>query len=120
MAVQYLTPQEVADRLRVTRRTVYAWLTSGKLRGQQIGKGWRIPAQALGTTMEQQKEWIDPLSPRERKERNRHAVSLLRKWQSEETSYDPQAWEQVMEALRQPRLEFQVDILERLNETDGS
>jgi excisionase family DNA binding protein len=37
-----LTPEEVATRLRVTRRTVYAWLKSGRLRGLRAGKGWRI------------------------------------------------------------------------------
>ena len=37
-----LTPEEVATRLRVTRRTVYAWLKIGRLRGLRAGKGWRI------------------------------------------------------------------------------
>jgi excisionase family DNA binding protein len=37
-----LTPEEVAARLRVTRRTVYAWLKVGRLRGLRAGKGWRI------------------------------------------------------------------------------
>jgi excisionase family DNA binding protein len=37
-----LTPEEVATRLRVTRRTIYAWLKVGRLRGLRAGKGWRI------------------------------------------------------------------------------
>jgi excisionase family DNA binding protein len=37
-----LTPEEVAARLRVTRRTVYAWLKIGRMRGLRAGKGWRI------------------------------------------------------------------------------
>jgi excisionase family DNA binding protein len=42
-----LTPEEVAARLRVTRRTVYAWLKIGRLRGLRAGKGWRIRPQDL-------------------------------------------------------------------------
>ena len=35
--VAYLTPEEVADQLRVSRRTVYGWLKLGKLRGLRAG-----------------------------------------------------------------------------------
>ncbi|MBX6377927.1 MAG: helix-turn-helix domain-containing protein [Clostridia bacterium] len=37
-----LTPEEVADQLRVTRRTVYEWLRTGRLRGLRAGQFWRI------------------------------------------------------------------------------
>jgi excisionase family DNA binding protein len=37
-----LTPEEVAERLRVSRPTVYAWLKMGRLRGLRAGKVWRI------------------------------------------------------------------------------
>jgi excisionase family DNA binding protein len=37
-----LTPEEVAERLRVSRPTVYAWLKIGRLRGLRAGKAWRI------------------------------------------------------------------------------
>jgi excisionase family DNA binding protein len=47
LQTQFLTPEEVADRLRVTRRTVYRWLTSGDLAGQRAGRGWRISERAL-------------------------------------------------------------------------
>src|SRR5947209_2186142 len=43
----YLTPEEVAERLRVTRVTVYAWLKMGKLAGERAGKGWRIRPEAV-------------------------------------------------------------------------
>lgn len=36
------TPEEVADALRVTRRSVYEWLKSGRLRGLRAGNRWRI------------------------------------------------------------------------------
>lgn len=38
----YFTPDEVAAHLRVTRRTVYRWLTEGKLKARRAGRGWRI------------------------------------------------------------------------------
>jgi excisionase family DNA binding protein len=40
--VKYYTPKEVAQELRVTERTVYEWLTSGRLRGMRAGSRWRI------------------------------------------------------------------------------
>jgi len=42
-----LTPEEVASRLRVTRRAVYAWLLSGRLRGLKAGRLWRVREEAL-------------------------------------------------------------------------
>src|SRR5687768_16590700 len=36
------TPEEVANTLRVTRRTVYEWLKVGRLQGIRVGRGWRI------------------------------------------------------------------------------
>jgi excisionase family DNA binding protein len=39
---KYYTPEEVAQELRVTRRTLYEWLKTGRLRGVQVGRGWRI------------------------------------------------------------------------------
>jgi excisionase family DNA binding protein len=39
---KYLTPEQVAEQLQVTRRTVYAWLKMGRLHGVRAGKGWRI------------------------------------------------------------------------------
>jgi excisionase family DNA binding protein len=43
----YLTPEEVAARLRVTRRTVYRWITLGKLRALKAGAVWRVSEAAL-------------------------------------------------------------------------
>lgn len=39
---ELLTPEEVASRLRVTRRTIYTWLKLGRMRGVRAGKLWRI------------------------------------------------------------------------------
>jgi len=41
------TPEEIADKLRVSRRSVYHWLTSGKLSGLKAGQYWRITEEDL-------------------------------------------------------------------------
>jgi excisionase family DNA binding protein len=57
----YLTTQEVADRLRVTRRTVYSWITSGLLRADKVGpKIWVVSEQHLADFLERSR----PKSPR--------------------------------------------------------
>jgi excisionase family DNA binding protein len=40
---EYLTPKEVAEKLRVSEKTVLKWLNSGYLKGLKIGGVWRIP-----------------------------------------------------------------------------
>jgi excisionase family DNA binding protein len=42
MLEQYITPQEVADRLKVPRRTVMDWIYVGKLPAIKAGKVWRV------------------------------------------------------------------------------
>ena len=37
-----LTPEETAELLRVSSKTVRDWLRSGKLKGIKIGRQWRI------------------------------------------------------------------------------
>lgn len=48
----FYTPEEVAASLRVTRRTVYAWLKSGRLEGCRAGRSWRIKEDALDAFLE--------------------------------------------------------------------
>jgi excisionase family DNA binding protein len=38
----FYTPEEAATKLKVTRRAVYQWLLSGKLKGLRVGQHWRI------------------------------------------------------------------------------
>jgi excisionase family DNA binding protein len=38
----FYTPEEAAERLKVTRRSVYAWLLSGRLKASKAGDTWRI------------------------------------------------------------------------------
>jgi excisionase family DNA binding protein len=39
---RYYTPKEVAERLKVTTRTVYRWLESGDLRAIRFTREYRI------------------------------------------------------------------------------
>ncbi len=40
---QFLSPLEFADRLSISRWTVYAWLQEGKIKSTKIGRLVRIP-----------------------------------------------------------------------------
>ncbi len=42
MTEEYLTPAEIAKRLKITERTVYRWLDAGQLRGVKLGRVWRV------------------------------------------------------------------------------
>lgn len=50
LAESFLTPDEVAKELRVTRQTVYMWLRSGRLAGKRFGGVWRIPSGSITNT----------------------------------------------------------------------
>ena len=41
------TPEEVAEKLRVSRRAVYQWLNSRKLNGLKAGQYWRVTEEDL-------------------------------------------------------------------------
>lgn len=47
MREEVLTVQEVADLLKTTPATIYAWCRTGKLPAFKIGQQWRIRAGAL-------------------------------------------------------------------------
>ena len=42
-----LTPEDVARRLGIHRRTLLGWLQNGTLPGIRVGKLWRIDPDAL-------------------------------------------------------------------------
>ncbi len=44
----FLTPQEVADLLRVSVYTVRRWIKEGDLPAYKVGRGWRISEPDLG------------------------------------------------------------------------
>ena len=45
--IKLYTPKEAAQLLKVTRRSIYTYLKSGKLEAVKIGNGWRISQEAL-------------------------------------------------------------------------
>jgi excisionase family DNA binding protein len=49
MAVEqeYLTPEQVAEKLQMNARVVRRMLSAGKLPGKRVGRIWRISATAL-------------------------------------------------------------------------
>jgi putative molybdopterin biosynthesis protein len=45
---RFLTPEEVAEELRVTRKTVYNWIKTGALSAIKVGpRSWRIRREHL-------------------------------------------------------------------------
>jgi len=46
---EFFTPQEVADQLKVKRRTVTDWIRQGQLTGVRVGRNWRIKKEDLET-----------------------------------------------------------------------
>ncbi len=44
---RYLTVEEVADVMRVSKMTVYRLLHSGELPGVRVGRSFRVPEDAL-------------------------------------------------------------------------
>ena len=49
---RYLTLPEVAERLQVSRRTVYRWIKNGDLDAYQFGREYRITESALKDFLE--------------------------------------------------------------------
>lgn len=42
MVIDFFTPAEIAERLKINERTVHRWLNAGKLNGIKLEKHWRI------------------------------------------------------------------------------
>jgi excisionase family DNA binding protein len=49
---RYLTLPEVAETLKVSRRTVYRWINNGDLDAYQFGREYRITESALKDFLE--------------------------------------------------------------------
>jgi excisionase family DNA binding protein len=47
MSIHYLTPDDVASRLQVSRQVVYNWINDGRLRAVKAGRTLRIPQATL-------------------------------------------------------------------------
>jgi excisionase family DNA binding protein len=58
------TPEEIAGKLKTTRRTVYRWLTTGRLRGLRAGDTWRISEADLMAFLESRKAPAPRVGPK--------------------------------------------------------
>lgn len=45
--IKLYTLDEIADTLKVTRRTLYTYIKEGKLNAVKIGRSWRVSEEAL-------------------------------------------------------------------------
>ncbi|MBT9587624.1 helix-turn-helix domain-containing protein [bacterium] len=60
-----MTPDEVAHRLRLSRRTVIGWLQAGRISGVKVGNRWRIRADQLDSLVQdsagyrEASEWLE-------------------------------------------------------------
>jgi excisionase family DNA binding protein len=61
MSEQYFTVKEVAERFKVSRQSVYDWISEGRLRAVKIGQRTRIPESAL-------EAFVRPVEPGEQLE----------------------------------------------------
>ncbi len=53
---EYLTPKEVAERLKVTDQAVYKWIREGKIEGYRFGRAVRIPRPSLEAFVQASRE----------------------------------------------------------------
>lgn len=42
------TPQEYADKMKVSVKTIYRQIRAGKLKSERVGRQWRISRTAIG------------------------------------------------------------------------
>jgi excisionase family DNA binding protein len=49
---QLMSPEQVAERLQISRWTVMDYLRAGKLKGHKVGRLWRIKEQDLEDFLE--------------------------------------------------------------------
>lgn len=47
MDEKLLTPQQVAERLQLTERTIYEYMRSGQLKASKLGRVWRVNEEDL-------------------------------------------------------------------------
>ena len=56
MPERLLRPEEVAEILQISKRTVVRWLKEGKLGGVRVGRLWRIPQEELDRFLREGRE----------------------------------------------------------------
>jgi excisionase family DNA binding protein len=98
-----LTPEQVAQRLQVTPRTIYDWLRHGRLRGIKLGRLWRVNVEDLGSFLEAEAAVARSANPRPPR-KNEAALRLLEEWMADESGYDEQTWPVVKRVIEENRL----------------
>jgi excisionase family DNA binding protein len=63
MTDEFLMVGEVADRLRVSKMTVYRWIEEGRLPAMQVGKQFRVKVVDLDAMMESAQVVVDRSDP---------------------------------------------------------
>jgi len=122
LETSYLTPREVAERLRLRVQTIYDYIRTGKLPAIRLGNRCRIAQSDLELFLARRQG--DPASlervgdgncraistpePQtqdrlvgEQIERNRAARQLLADWLADESGYDDRAWPVVTQLLEE-------------------
>ena len=56
MSVEFLTPEEIAARFKVSKQDVYKWVQRGQIRHLRIGRSVRITREALDEFIAQSEE----------------------------------------------------------------
>ena len=57
---ELLTIEEFCRKVKVSRRTVYRWIASGKLNAKRAGRLWRISASDLEAFLQEPEEKAEP------------------------------------------------------------
>lgn len=52
---EFYSPQEIANMLGVTRKTIYNWIVDNNINAVKIGRSWRISHQELQRFIEKGK-----------------------------------------------------------------
>ena len=61
--MEFLTPEQIADALQVTRRTVYTWIETGALKAVKAGTRIRIKREDF-------ENFLEPVEPKGKKGRS--------------------------------------------------
>lgn len=49
--IKVYTLNEIADLLHVTKRSLYSWIKSGRLKALKVGREWRVTKESLEAFM---------------------------------------------------------------------
>jgi len=53
---KYYTPEEVANLIKVSRKTIYNWIQEGRLKAVKIGHFWRVSESELNRLLKGEKK----------------------------------------------------------------